>query len=331
VVGASPSCPPPGGGRRPHPSGRGVLEEGEGPLVLLCHGFPETSWSWRHQLPILAGAGYRAVAPDLRGYGATRGPAHPEQCDVVSLTEDLVALVEALGGGPCHLVGHDFGALLSWHAAVLRPDVFRTVACLSVGFPSFLTGPRPPLDILAERMGEAFHYILYFQTPGPAEAELEADVEGALASIYWASSGEAPAEASTTFQPTPSGRTTLLGGTPSPPPGAMPWLAPEDLREYAAAFRERGFAGPLAWYRAMNLGWERLGEARTAKVAVPALYVVGTHDVVYRTTSGLLARMKEAVPNLDRIVTLEGCGHWTQQERPAEVGAALLNFLRAHD
>lgn len=307
-----------------------MTEQGEGPLVLLCHGFPETSWSWRHQQQALADAGYRSVAPDLRGYGATLGPARPDQCDVVSLTDDLVALVEALGGAPCHLVGHDFGALLSWHAAALRPDVFRTVTCLSVGFPSFLTGPVPPLAILAERMRGAFHYILYFQQVGVAEAELEADVRGALAKIFWASSGEAPEAASVTFQPTASGRSTLLADTPLPPEGALPWLPDEDLDAYDAAFSARGFAGPLAWYRAMDIGWKNLGDRRTAKVTVPALYVVGTRDVVYRTTGGLLARMKDAVPNLEGIVELAGCGHWTQQERPAEVNAALVEFLGRH-
>lgn len=307
-----------------------VTEQGAGPLVLLCHGFPETSWSWRHQQQALAQAGLRTVAPDLRGYGATTGPARPDQCDVVSLTDDLVALVEALGGGPCHLVGHDFGALLSWHAAALRPDVFRSVASLSVGFPSFLTGPVPPLAILADRMGGAFHYILYFQEPGIAEAEMEADVRGALAKIFWASSGEAPEEVSITFQPTPLGRTTLLAETPLPPPGAMPWLTDEDLGAYVSAFSARGFSGPLSWYRAMDLGWRNLGQRRSAKVTVPALYIVGTHDVVYRTTGGLLARMKDAVPGLDRIVTLEGCGHWTQQERPEEVASELVEFFRRH-
>jgi len=304
-----------------------VSEQGEGPLVLLCHGFPETSWSWRHQQQALADAGYRAVAPDLRGYGATVGPAGPEQCDVVSLTDDLVALVEALGCSQCHLVGHDFGALLSWHAAALRPDIFCTVTCLSVGFPSFLTGPVPPLSILADRMGGAFHYILYFQQPGVAEAELEADVRGTLAKIFWASSGDASEAASITFQPTASGRSTLLADSPLPPAGALPWLTDEDLDVYEAAFLARGFEGALSWYRAMDVGWRNLGDRRSRKVNVPALYIVGTRDVVYRTTGGLLARMKDAVPNLERIVTLEGCGHWTQQERPTEVSAALVEFL----
>ena len=241
-----------------------VTEQGDGPLVLLCHGFPETSWSWRHQQQALADAGYRAVAPDLRGYGATVGSARPDQCDVVSLTDDLVALVEALGCTHCHLVGHDFGALLSWHAAALSPDVFRTVACLSVGFPSFLTGPVPPLAILADRMGGAFHYILYFQQVGVAEAELEADVRSTLAKIFWASSSDAPQAASVTFQPTASGRSTLLADTPLPPPGALPWLPKDDLDAYDAAFSARGFAGPLSWYRAMDISWKNLGDRRSA-------------------------------------------------------------------
>lgn len=304
-----------------------VVEEGQGDLVLLCHGFPETSWSWRHQQRSLAEAGFRTVAPDLRGYGGTTGPAGPEDCDIVSLAADLVALVEALGQSSCHLVGHDFGALLAWHAAALHPDVFRSVACLSVGFPSFLTGPRPPLQVLAERGGDAFHYIRYFQTPGVAEAELEADVRGALRRIFWASCGEVDDEGAALFQASPPSRRNLLGGFDPPPSGAMAWLTPTDLDVYVSAFEERGFSGPLAWYRAMDRSWEALGEARAAKVEVPALYVAGLRDDVYRSTSGLLSRMREWVPHLEGVVTLEGCGHWTQQERPEEVSAALGEFL----
>lgn len=307
-----------------------IVEEGDGQLVLLCHGFPETSWSWRRQQADLAAAGYWAVAPDLRGYGGTQGPAGPDQCDIVSLTDDLVALVEALGQRSCHLVGHDFGALLSWHAAALRPDVFRTVTCLSVGFPSFLTGPRPPLRVLRERFVDAFHYISYFQQIGLAEAELERDVRGSLARIFWANSGEAPASVAEMFAPTRDGRTTFLGDSPLPPDGALPWLSVQDLSEYEAAFVAAGFSGPLSWYRAMDRSWERLGDRRTDPVTVPALYVVGALDAVYAATSRLLSRMKEAVPNLEDVVVLEGCGHWTQQERPDEVSAALLGFLARH-
>lgn len=308
-----------------------VIEEGSGPLVLLCHGFPETSWSWRHQITALAAAGYRVVAPDQRGYGGTMGPCDPEHCDLVSLTADLVALVEALGESRCHLVGHDFGALLAWHAAALRPDVFRTVACLSVGFPSFLTGNRPPLEILRERTGGAFHYLLYFQDPYLADAELGGDVRGALAKIFWASSGSAPTEAAITFRPTLGPRTSLLDQTPTPPPGALAWLSENDLDQYAAAFSARGFSGPLSWYRALDRTWAALGDHRGDPVTVPALYVVGTRDEVYATTQGLLARMQRAVPNLREVITLDGCGHWTQQERPAEVSGALVKFLEAEN
>ncbi len=309
-----------------------VLEEGEGPLVLLCHGFPEGAVSWRRQMSDLADAGFRAVAPDLRGYGKTMGPATPELCDVVSLTEDLVALVEALGEKRCLLVGHDFGALLSWHAASLRPDVFRAVACLSVGFPSFLVGPRAPLEVLRGKFPETFYYICWFQEPGRAEAELQADPRQALAKIFYASSGEAPDSAKITFLAGPPGRTTLLGDTPAPQ--SLPsWLTEADLDLYASAFTERGFAGALAWYRAMDRSWERLGrglDPAAARVEVPALYVVGDQDEVFKSTKGLLSRMKEAVPRLEGVVTLEGCGHWTQQERPAEVSRALVDFLARH-
>ena len=309
-----------------------LLEEGEGPLVLLCHGFPETARCWDRQLRDLAEAGLRAVAPDLRGYGATRGSASHAECDVVSLTEDLVALVHALGEEDCVLVGHDFGALLSWHAASLRPDVFRAVACLSVGFPSILAGPRAPLEVLRRKYSGSFFYIVHFQEPGVAEAELDADPRASLARIVWANSAEAPADLEAAFLPGVAPRATLFGGV-EVPDGLPSWLDPAAFEEDAADFARTGFAGALAWYRAMDRSWERLGrgvDPRAARVEVPALYVVGDRDIVHRTTGSLVARMREAVPRLEEPLVLAGCGHWTQRERPCEVSAALVDFARRH-
>jgi len=302
------------------------LEQGSGPLVLLCHGFPECSWSWRHQIAALAGARFRAVAPDLRGYGDTSGPARPQDCDVVSLTDDLVALTAALGEQHAVLVGHDFGALLAWHAAALRPDVFASVACLSVGYPSFLTGRRPPLEVLKERVGESFHYILYFQEAGVAEAELEADVRSTLLSILWESSGEA-VEAGKPFLA--GARSRFLEGMAAS--ARLPaWLTEADLDVYVRAFERTGFAGALAWYRAFDLGWHELADRRTAKVEVPALFMAGSLDPVLASTTGLLSRMRQWVPALEDTIILEGCGHWIQQERAREVSDALVSFARRH-
>jgi len=300
------------------------IEQGRGPLVLLCHGFPECSWSWRHQLPALAAAGFRAVAPDLRGYGDTVGPTAPHDCDAVALSEDLVALVQALGHTSALLVGHDFGALLAWHAAVLRPELFRAVACLSVGYPTFLTGARPPMEILRERTGQDFHYILYFQEPGVAEKELEADVRRTLLAVFWASSGEG-AQAGAPF--VAGTRSRFLEGIPARMPS---WLAEEDLDVYVRAFERSGFGGPLSWYRAFDIGWQRLGDRRGADVEVPALFMAGAIDPVLASTGGLLARMRTRVRHLEQSIVLDGCGHWIQQERPKEVSAALVDFAGRH-
>jgi pimeloyl-ACP methyl ester carboxylesterase len=299
------------------------LEAGDGPLVLLCHGFPELGFSWRHQLPALAEAGFHAVAPDLRGYGGTVGEASPDTCAFDNLIKDLEAIVHALGEARAFLVGHDFGAFLAWHAAACRPDLFSRVACLSVPYPTFLMGPEPPTAILRARAGEGSHYILYFQDPGPAEAELEADVGTSLARIY----AEATAEAPGAFERMEAGAGFL--DTAPKVSGPPAWLGEEDFAVYVDAFTRRGFAGPLAWYRAVDLSWERLSAWRTARVEQPALFLVGERDPILEPTTGLRRRMPEMIPRLRGQVVLPDCGHWLQQEQPEATNRALIEFLHA--
>jgi pimeloyl-ACP methyl ester carboxylesterase len=308
-----------------------VAEAGptQGPLVVLCHGFPESWYSWRHQLVALGRAGFHAVAPDQRGYGQTTAPEAIDQYTLLHLVGDLVGLLDALGAPTAAVVGHDWGAPVAWHAALLRPDRFRKVAGLSVPFrPRTPTRPTSAMPQTAE----AVFYQLYFQEPGVAEADLEADPRASIRKIlYWAS-GEARDPRGGEVQASDLGMVPRSGGliASRPEPGALPaWLTEADLGFYAGEFARTGFRGGLNWYRNIDRNWTLLAPWAGATVSVPALYVAGDRDLVlaFRGMDQLLPALPKLVPQLTKTVILPGCGHWTQQERPDEVNAALLEFL----
>jgi pimeloyl-ACP methyl ester carboxylesterase len=295
------------------------VEAGEGPVVLLLHGFPESWYSWRHQIPALAQAGYRVVVPDQRGYGQTDAPAEVESYDIVHLVDDAVGLLDAIGESAAVVVGHDWGSPVAWHCALLRPERFRAVAALSV--PYLPRSPVPPLEVFRQRAGDRFFYILYFQEPGVAEAELERDVRDTLLRFLYAASGDLVEPAN--FWDKPKGA-KFLDGLPRPE-RLPPWLAPEDLEFYVAQFQRTGFRGGLNWYRNIDRNWHLTAGLADARVEQPALFVAGDRDGVLRFAP--VEPMKVFVPHVE-IVMLPGCGHWTQQERPEEVNEALLGFLR---
>jgi pimeloyl-ACP methyl ester carboxylesterase len=307
-----------------------VAEAGRGPLVVLCHGFPESWYSWRHQLVALAEAGYHAVAPDQRGYGQTTAPAAIEQYTLLHLVGDVVGLVDALGERTAVIAGHDWGAPVAWHAALLRPDRFRAVIGLSVPF----TPRRParPTTMMAQTP-DAIFYQLYFQEPGVAEADLERDPRATIRRLlYWAS-GDARDPATRGVDAGGVGMVPravgLVASRPDPP--ALPgWLGEAEIEFYAGEFARVGFRGGLNWYRNIDRNWELLAPWAGAQVTVPALYVAGDRDLVlaFRGMDQLLPALPLLVPNLRRTLILPGCGHWTQQERPAEVNAAMLEFLK---
>ena len=303
-----------------------VTQMGEGPLVVLCHGWPESAFSWRHQLPALAAAGFRAVAPDMRGYGRTSAPEAADQYTLFHLVGDVVGLVHALGERRTVVVGHDWGAAVAWACALLRPDMVRAVAALSV--PHRPRGPAPPLSMLRAAGLENF-YWLYFQTPGVAEAELERDVDDSLRRIYCglAAGPRDGAHKHPLDLPPGSGFLDLF----APPPALPDWLPEEALAVFAAQFRRTGFRGGLNWYRNIDRNWELTAPWHGAAIEVPALFVAGSRDAVIRGAMGerALAQMDAAVPGLRRKVIVDGAGHWIQQERPDEVNAELLGFLRA--
>ena len=300
-----------------------VAEAGRGPLVVLCHGFPESWYSWRHQLVALAEAGYHAVAPDMRGYGQTDAPAPIEDYTLLHLVGDVVGLVDALGEKTAVVAGHDWGAPVAWHSALLRPDVFRAVIGLSVPF-----RPRSPVrpSTLMPQTDDAIFYQLYFQTPGVAEAELQRDVRSTMRRTAYSGSGDSPARERL-------GMVSRQGGfldATIDPETLPPWITEADIDFYTGEFARAGFRGGLNWYRNIDRNWELLAPYAGAVVTVPALYVVGDRDLVYkfRGMDQLIPNLKRFVPELRRTLVLPGCGHWTQQERAPEVNAAMLEFLK---
>jgi epoxide hydrolase A/B len=298
-----------------------TVEAGEGPLVVLLHGFPEGWYSWRHQLAALAAAGYHAVAPDQRGYGHTDRPTDVHRYSMFHLVGDVVGLITALGENTAVVVGHDWGASVAWNTALFRPDLVRAIAALSVPLRPRIA--RPPLDFYREALGTNF-YQLYFQEPGIAEGELERDVRHTMTAILCGESGEVTRVPD--LMVTEKG---FLDGLEVLDP--LPaWLTERDLDHWTAEFSRTGFAGGLNWYRNVNQNWELLAPWTGATVNAPALYVVGDRDDVYQVPgiTEFVQGLKRSVPNLTKTVVLEGCGHWTQQERPAEVSAAVLDFLR---
>jgi len=295
-----------------------IAEQGRGPLVLLCHGFPETWYSWRHQLPALAAAGYRAVAPDMRGFGQTDRPADSTQYTQLHMAGDMVGLLDELKVEHAVIVGHDWGAPVAWTCALTRPDRFRAVAALSV--PYIPRGVVRPTDGLRFQAGDNFMYMLYFQEPGVAEAELEQDVRSTIRRVlYWAS-GESPGSA-------PKPKTAKFLDLMDDPPTLPAWLTEADVNHYVGEFLRTGFTGGLNWYRNLDRTWELMAAYTNAKVTAPALYVAGDRDLVYVRWKAAVEHLTQSVPNLRKTVVLPGCGHWTQQERPEAVNTELITFL----
>jgi len=306
------------------------VEAGEGPLVLLVHGFPESWYSWRHQLPALAAAGYRAVAIDVRGYGSSSRPTAIEDYRMMRHVADNVAVVRALGEESAVIVGHDWGAPIAWTSALLRPDVFTAVAGLSV--PYSPSGAHRPTEAFAAMGGEEEFYISYFQQPGRAEAEIGTDpddVRDWLLGMYWSASGPgvlASLEAgSGPVAHIPHGarmRDRFLH------PDELPvWMTDADLDFYTAEFVRSGFTGPLNRYRNVDRDWEDLAVFGHHPIEVPALFVGGELDGPTRWGGKAIERFGRTLPRLHRAEILPGCGHWVQQERPDDVNDLLLDFL----
>ena len=297
-----------------------VVEEGQGPLVLLCHGWPELSYSWRHQVPALAEAGFHVVVPDMRGFGRSSAPADIDAYSILDTVGDMVALVSALGEKQAAIIGHDWGAPVAWHAAMFRPDIFTRVGGLSV--PPPLRGRGRPLDTLREN-GIANFYWQYFQTPGIAEAEFERDVALTMRTLL--GRGFSDPVASLFLQ---DGKGFL--GNPAPDRPLPNWLSETDLAHFTDTYEKTGFRGGLNWYRNIDRNWELTAPWHGAQILQPSLFVAGSIDSVITSLIGAkrINELDKVLPNLKRKLIIDGAGHWVQQERPDEVNAALIGFLK---
>ena len=302
-----------------------VLEAGppDGPVAILAHGFPESSWSWRHQLPVLAAAGWHVIAPDQRGYGRSSRPAEVPDYGSQHLSADLVALLDETGQDQAVFVGHDWGALILWDLVRLHPARVRAAVGVSV---PYVEWPAPPTAVFRQAFGDRFFYILYFQAVGPAEKELEASPRETLRQVLWAASA---AGADLPPRDLPAEGTGFLDSAagvewPAPLPA---WLTPEDLDRYTEAFEASGFFGPLAYYRNLDANYERVKDIPASVISMPTYFIAGEHDVVLRLDPTGVDRMARTLPDFRGSVLIPGVGHWTQQEAPEAFNQALLGFL----
>ena len=300
-----------------------VIVEGSGPLLLLLHGFPQSAYLWRHQIDDLVGAGYRVAVPDQRGYGGSDKPAELEAYDLLQLSADAVGIADALGHETFTLVTHDWGAIVGWYIALLYPQRVSAVFALSV--PPTIGTPVGALT-RQENFGDNFVYTVYFQQPGIAEAELDADVRQSIRKLYYSVSGDAPAFGFMRPKPASS---KMLDGLVDPDP--LPsWLTEEDLDRYVEDYRD-GFRGPINWYRSIDRGIGLTRHLQQTKITQPSHFMIGSLDPMNVLLAVPLANLEQNAPNLRGNVVLEGAGHWLPIERPKEVNAALLDFLAGLD
>jgi pimeloyl-ACP methyl ester carboxylesterase len=301
-----------------------VAMTGSGPLVLMVHGFPESWFSWRHQMPAIAAGGFTAASLDVRGYGGSDKPDAIEAYAITELAGDIAAVIDALDPAGAILIGHDWGAPQVYGAALIYPDKVRAVVGLSV--PAIGYVDRKPSEFWARAYPDSLFYQTYFWLPGPAEAELEADPHRTIRLFYYALSGDRPQGVNALVRP--AGATSLLDGLPDPDP-LPPWLTSEDVAYYAESFACGGFRGPLNRYRAQDIDVEQLRPYAGNKIEQPALFIAGRNDPTRYMIPGI-DRYADPVPRFADcrgVHLLDGIGHWVQQEAPIAVNRLILAFL----
>jgi pimeloyl-ACP methyl ester carboxylesterase len=300
-----------------------VIEAGDrgAPVVVLCHGFPELAYSWRHQVRVLAEAGYHVLAPDQRGYGGSSRPEVIEAYDIHQLTADIVGVLDDVGAERAVWVGHDWGAVVVWNAPLLHPDRVAAVGALSV--PPLPRAQQQPTQAFRGTFGENFFYILYFQEPGVADAELNGDPGRTMRRMMGGL--QLTGDQSAALRMVAAGPEGFIDRLPEP--AARPdWISQDELDHYISEFTRTGFTGGLNWYRNMDRNWETTPALDGAMITVPCLFIGGTVDPVLAFTRR--DRAGQVISGPYREVMIDGAGHWLQQERPHEVNSALLEFLK---
>jgi pimeloyl-ACP methyl ester carboxylesterase len=300
-----------------------VVEAGDrgAPVVVLCHGFPELAYSWRRQIPALAEAGYHVLAPDQRGYGGSSRPDAIEAYDIHQLTGDIVGLLDDVGAEKAAWIGHDWGAVVVWNAPLLHPGRVAAVAALSV--PPVPRPQRPTTEALRRIFGENFFYILYFQEPGVADAELNGDPARTMRRML--GSQQLSPDAGAGMRMVAPGPEGFIDRIPEPD-GLPDWISQDEFDHYVDEFTRTGFTGGLNWYRCMDRNWETTPELDGATTSVPSLFIGGAADPVLTFTRR--DRATEVASGPYSEVMIDGAGHWLQQERPDEVNTTLLEFLK---
>jgi pimeloyl-ACP methyl ester carboxylesterase len=298
-----------------------MIEAGDrgAPVVVLAHGFPELAYSWRHQIPALAEAGYHVLAPDQRGYGGSSKSEAIDAYNIVELSADIVGLLDDVDAERAVLIGHDFGGVVAWNAPLLHPDRFAGIAGLSV--PPVPRSQVPTTQAFRKIFGDNFFYILYFQEPGRADAELNRDPATTMRRLMGSMTTTDESAALRMLQPGPEG---FLDRIPEPC-GLPDWISQEEFDHYVDEFTRNGFTAPLNWYRCFDRNWELTATAPAATIAVPSLFIGGTADPTLAYTPR--HRVREVVSGNYREVMIDGAGHWIQQERSGEVNEVLINFL----
>jgi pimeloyl-ACP methyl ester carboxylesterase len=302
---------------------------GEGPLVVMVHGFPESWYSWRHQMAPLAAAGFTACAIDVRGYGGSDKPHEAEAYSMANMTADVAGVIDALSpNAPAVLIGHDWGAPIVWHTAVLHQAKVRAVAGLSV--PYYALPPAPLSHIFKAMYTDQgkFFYMAYFQNQGVAEAEFEADVRGSLRKLYYAASADADGRWGNNHKPADE---PMLQGLIDPQPFPS-WLSEQDIDYYVAEFERSGFRGPINRYRNFERDWAMMSKVEDRMVHQPSLFIAGAEDMVLKmfgdgNVDTLIANMRAVLGDLRGAHIIPDAGHWVQQEAPEATTGRIIDWL----
>jgi pimeloyl-ACP methyl ester carboxylesterase len=301
-----------------------VAGPADGPPVVLCHGFPELAYSWRHQLGALGDAGYRALAPDLRGYGWSSAPSEVGDYGSDKLTGDLCGLLDHYGYESAAFSGHDWGAMVVWEMGRLHTDRVSSIYNMSV---PYTNASGRPTEIFKYLFGDKFFYMLYFQEVGPAEAEFDADPRHFVRTMLYSAGGEGMANATALLADAPAAGTKFLDIL-TPAPDQLPdWIAEHDVDVYTEGLTRNGLFGPVSFYRNIDANWERSKDIPASVYTMPTGFVTGSLDPVNFMMPGAAEEMAQLLPDFRGVTVVDGAGHWVQQERPAETNAAFLSFL----
>lgn len=301
-----------------------VYEAGpkDGLPVIMCHGFPELAYSWRHQLQALGAAGYRAIAPDQRGYGLTSRPGKIEDYDMEHLTGDIAGMMDAMGIEKGVIVGHDWGGIVAWMMPLMHPK--RVAGMIGVNTPFFPRSPVDPIMAMRAMFGEEM-YIVYFQKPGVADAVLAADT-GKAFRFFMRKNGMKAADYAKLPQEQRNLALVHALATDESTWGGEALLNPEEMKFFVDTFTRTGFTGGINWYRNFTRNWERSADL-VYKVNVPSLMIMAEDDVVL--SPAMTEGMEQYVPDLEKVL-IRNCGHWTQQEHPEQTNRAMIDWLKRH-